>query len=140
MLATYWAILGLLLICLEIFSGTFFLLFLGIGALLTAFAKWLNVVDSLAIETALFAFLSLLNIALFRKKIKVSMTTNPTFAKEQSIRLEEDLAPQEKKSISYQGSLWQALNTTSETMPKGAEVLIEKIEGVTLHLRSKGEK
>lgn len=140
MQASFWAILGLLLVTLEIFTGTFVLLFFGIGGLLTALVKWLNLFDNLALEILTFSFLSLLNLFLFRRRIGKSLQLNTHFSKEQEVTLETSFGPQEKKSITYQGSPWQAINTSTQTLNAGDSVIIEKIEGVTLHLKPKEKK
>lgn len=128
-----WAIVGLLAILSELTMGSFFLLFLGLSALIVAGARLLGL-DNLLWEALLFSALSLASILLFRKKLLASFRVKGQFRIDNSVLLEVDMAPGATTSISYQGSMWTAVNVSNQVLKAGETAHIVKIEGVKLFL------
>lgn len=69
-----WCGLGLILLCLEMMSGTLYLLWPGIAALLMALLAWLLPTFSIAGQVFIYAALSLLAVAVWRKHEKSTPT------------------------------------------------------------------
>ena len=133
-----WAIVGLGLIVLEIFTTSFFILFFGLGALIVAGIKLFGL-SNLPIELVIFALIGVSGIIFFRKKVSDSFknTKGIQIDKEKIITLSEDIAAGKTGSVTYLGSPWRATNKSADDMKKGEDVRIENIDGVTLMLNKK---
>lgn len=134
MTALLWAALGILLLVVEMMTGTFVILFFGVSALVVALAKWLGL-DNWTIEVITFAVVGMLMLLIFRKKLKASFSPASGFKHEQSLRLTALLPASGEATIEYQGSLWTVANTTNEEIPAGAVVEVVKTEGVKLFVK-----
>lgn len=135
--ATYiWAIVGIVLIVIEIFTSTFFLLFFGIAALIVAVLRIFGM-SHLATEIIVFALVGTAGTLIFRKKIRASFrSTSPVRQdKDTKIILDADMLAGGMASITYQGSTWTAVNESTRDLKKGDTVLIDRVEGVKLIIR-----
>lgn len=136
--ATYiWAIIGIVLIVLEIFTSTFFILFFGIAALTVALLRIFGV-DHLATEIIIFATVGTGGTLIFRKKITESFrsTTPISQDKDTKIVLTNDVPAGGVSAITYQGSTWTAVNESARDFKKGETVLIDRVDGVKLIIKS----
>lgn len=77
----HWFVLGLVLIALEILTPTFFLIWFGLGALLTGIVVWLAVLG-LAAQVLIWSASSLIMMAIWLKYFRNPMDTRPGLAKE----------------------------------------------------------
>lgn len=77
----HWFVLGLALIALEMLTPTFFLLWFGLGALLTGTAVWLWPLG-LAAQVLLWSVTSLAMMGVWLKFFKNPVDTRPGLAKE----------------------------------------------------------
>lgn len=131
-----WAVLGLVLIISEIVTGTFFLLFFGVSALVVALLRVIFL-DHTAIEVILFSVIGIACVLVFRSKIVDSLAKedkSKSLDTNAIIRLSNDLASGGENKIEYRGTLWTAVNTTNYDFKKGEEVLIKSIEGIKLYI------
>lgn len=69
-----WCGLGLILLCLEMMSGTLYLLWPGMAALVMAFLAWLLPAFSTAWQIFIYAIFSVLAVAIWRKREKTKPT------------------------------------------------------------------
>ena len=134
----FWAVLGMVLIIVEIVSLSFVLLFFGASALLVAGAK-LAGLDHAAIEIALFAMGGVAGLLLFRKKLQDALTTRKALHidKETLIILSAKVPAKGRSDIQYQGTTWTALNESDLDLNIGDEALISRTDGVKLIIRPK---
>lgn len=133
--ALQWAVVGLVLIILEMLMGQFFVLFFGVSALLVALAKYLGV-NNFALEAALFAVFGLLGAVLVRKKMLVlqkSKNVEPDLL--QKFILSDDIPAGGEATIQYQGSPWRAENISGKNLAKGTQVQIVKVESIKLQIK-----
>lgn len=65
-----WGVLGLVLLGVEMATGTFYVLWFGVAALLLAVIVWLAPTLSVAVQLGLFAVLSLSSLFLWRRYYK----------------------------------------------------------------------
>ncbi len=133
-----WLILGGLLLGAEMASGAFFLMFFGIGALLTALLPFLGFQD-LGVQIGFFAIVSTALLLIFRKTALRNFQKTGS-SKEgddvgQELSIDSDLPANGDGTITYQGAPWSARNLTEIPLTKGSRVRIEKIEGVKLFVR-----
>lgn len=134
--AIAWAIVGIVLIIAEIFSLTFFLLFFGISSLLVAVAKTLGL-NHLPTEIVMFALLGVVGVFIFRQKLKATLSRSKGFAVDEDkiVTLSDDIPAHGEGRISYQGTMWTAVNDSPEPLIKGQKSFIERVDGVKLFLR-----
>lgn len=136
-----WVLIGIGLMILEVFSGTFYLLFVGFAALLTAAVSYLFGPVDWSIEAGLFAVLSIV-LALIVKKKQFHKTTVKDFQIDDKNLLiaSDNLAPGESKTIIYQGSPWAAENISDFPIQKGQQIQIQRMESIRLLVVPKEEK
>lgn len=131
-----WAVLGLILIVAEVLTGSFFLLFFGISALLISILRLFGL-DSLPTEMAIFAVAGLAGTLLFRKKLHKSLKEGDTIALDvgEKVRLTEDIPAKATSSITYRGTRWTAVNDSDSNLKQGDFALIARIDGVKVILK-----
>lgn len=136
--ALNWAVLGLLLLGLEMFTGTFVVLFFAIGAFLTAALTWLVVIDSSPIQVTVFTVMSAAILFFFRDKVKLGFKSKNEDLKGDvgtSVMVDADVAPGEQTEVQYQGARWIAVNESGQVLTKGASAKVVKVDGVKLILK-----
>lgn len=132
----YWICLGLLLLLAEVIgAGGFYLLFIGIAALIVGAIS----VGGLAawIQIALFAVLSAVFIGVLRKPLveRVRKTTRnadtPEFIGETARAVGPIPAGGEGK-IELRGSIWNARNAGTSDLPENAACTIAARDGLSM--------
>lgn len=134
-----WLILGLALIGAELLSGTFVILFFGIGALITSLLAFFAVVP-LALQILVFGLTSLVLLLIFRKRFIKTVSEDE---KKRSLSadvdtqliLSETLPPRGEAMIAYQGTHWSAVNLEENELKQGTRVRIERTEGIKIFVR-----
>lgn len=142
MIATLWAVAGLLLVAAEFAVPGLVIIFFGLGALLNAVA--VAVVPPLAARIPL-QFLTWLGastfafVALRRRFARVFKGEAPQTDDQddvgRSAQVLEAVGPERPGRVSYAGSSWRALSF-SETIEPGVTVTVLKKEGLTLYVTS----
>ena len=116
---TLWAVIGVCLLVLELFSMTFVFLFFGISALFVALATVLGL-DHRPLEIVLFSVLSVLSIFLFRQKIRNSFKRTPQYALEETLVLKVNIAADGGTAeIHHQGAIFTAVNVSHVPLVPG---------------------
>ncbi len=132
---TLWAIAALSLAGMELMSGTFYLLVLGLAAGCTAIAAWLGV--PLLGQFLLYAFFSVLGVVLVRKRIPQSQpeeVVNPDAGHRVDI---EAWLDDRHARVRYRGTFWDAIWTEPQLgATKPDQFVIERIEGNTVFIRA----
>lgn len=132
-----WLIVAAALLVIEMITGTFVLMFFGIGALLTAPLPFLGI-NSPSLQIGYFSLVSTIGLLLFRKSFiqrfqgKLKSSGSDVGNK---LYLESDLEAGGTGTVMYQGSPWKATNLETVLLPKGSQAQIDRIEGVTLFIR-----
>ncbi len=131
--AAHWAILGVILLLIELTTGTFVVLFFGLSALSLALLKILGL-DHLGFEIFIFAVDGALFTLGFRKKVLSRLAPQKLFLNDQAqqITLTSSIEAKSEATIQYQGTPWTAVNLTSEVLNKGQKVTVVKTEGIKL--------
>jgi len=136
-----WMVAGFLLLATEIFVPSFFLFFFGLGAACMGLFQLVVPGVPLWVELLLFIVVSTVWLALFRQRlIRYFEKRNPqkavdSIAGEEAIAL-EDLAPGAIGKAELRGASWNAKNLGEAVVSKGQRCQVEKIEGLTLHVRT----
>jgi membrane protein implicated in regulation of membrane protease activity len=136
-----WLVIGLVLMVAELLLPTgFFLFFFGVGAVATAFLACFGLLSSFIGQGLAFVTISLLCVVLLRKPLLAKFHfRNPTRPVNSLIgekaKALETIAPQGIGKVEMHGSSWSALNTGSELIAFNDRCRVEKIDGLTLHVR-----
>ena len=139
-----WAALGLVLAGMELFApGGFFVMFFGVGALVTGLAVRLTDLDA-TWQWLLFTAVSLFSLLVFRKRLLArvrgrSQTTAPVDAltSEFAVALEE-MAPGAMGQVELRGSGWKARNIGVHPVAIGQRCRVDRVDGLMLWIRAEG--
>lgn len=133
-----WAILGIVLLALELVTFTFILSFFGIGAILTAVTTWTGLTAGISSQLAVFSVTSLLAVFLFRKTAKKMFAgTNdrvPDYVGEK-VNVVKPIPAEGEGVIAYRGSEWIAFSDHTELISEGSKVEIIAIEGIRVKVK-----
>jgi membrane protein implicated in regulation of membrane protease activity len=133
-----WVAVGAILLGSELafVDAQFYLVFLGLAALVVGF---LNVAGlSLAVwaQWAVFAALAVVSMVVFRRRIYEHMRRTLPIMRSgpvgEVVMLAATLEPGETCRIEYRGSSWSAINSGISVIPAGARARIERVDGLTL--------
>ncbi|HEX8984296.1 MAG TPA: NfeD family protein [Bryobacteraceae bacterium] len=136
-----WLVAGLVLMLAELLLPTgFFLFFFGAGSVATALFACLGLLSSFVAQGLVFIGVSLLLLALLRKPLLAKFHfRNQAHAVDSLIgetaKALETIAPQAIGKVELRGSSWSALNTGPVLIALDTRCRVEKIEGLTLHVR-----
>lgn len=137
-----WLILGGVLMAAELLLPTgFFLFFFGVGAALTGCLVALGLLPSFAVQGLAFIAISLASIVLLRKPLlakfhfrnKAHSSVDSLIG--QTAKALDAMAPQAAGRVELRGSCWSALNVGAEPIVLDARCLVDKVDGLTLHVR-----
>jgi inner membrane protein len=136
-----WLILGIVLMVAELLlpSG-FFLFFFGVGGVTTGLLALLGLLPSFITQGLVFIGTSLFCVVILRKPLLTKFHfRNRTHAVDslvgESAQALEAIAPQMLGKVELRGSCWSALNTGSVIIDADVRCRVEKVEGLTLHVR-----
>lgn len=136
--ALNWAVIGLLLLGLELFTGTFVVLFFACGAFVTALITWAGLVESQPIQVFIFTVLSGGGLLLFKDKLQRGWGGKPQALQGDigvSVQLDQDLPAHGHCSVQYQGTTWTAVNESDHDRKSGEWVKVHRIDGVKLIIK-----
>jgi membrane protein implicated in regulation of membrane protease activity len=136
-----WLILGIVLMVAELLLPTgFFLFFFGVGGVITAFVALAGLLPSFIAQGLVFIAVSLFCVVLLRKPLLTKFHfRNRTHSVDslvgQTAQALEPIPPQAFGKVELRGASWSALNTGSVLIAPEVRCRVEKIEGLTLHVR-----
>lgn len=132
-----WAVIGVLLLSAEMFliDAQFYLVFLGVAAIVVGLIDWFGASLSGVAQWLLFALLALVSLVIFRGRLyrylrKSAGTVPELLNVGDLVQLPAALAPGESCRIEYRGTSWTARNVDQQQL--NGEVTIARIEGLTL--------
>ena len=136
-----WIVIGTLLFVAEMFAidAQFFLVFIGIGAVIVGLVGLLGIDLPTWAQWILFAALSLTSMFTLRRqfytKLRGRVGELPSSAKGSHIKVNEDVAPGHSSRAEYRGSVWTAINIGDEVIPSGATAVIDTVDGLNLKIK-----
>jgi membrane protein implicated in regulation of membrane protease activity len=137
-----WIIFGALLFGSElmIIDAAFYLVFIGLAAIITGLVDLLGLSLEYWAQWMLFASLSLVSMVLFRQQLyeKLRGGSGPGYVTGpagETIKLAEELAPGDSCRMSYRGTNWTVLNAGADAMASGENVRINSVDGLTLKVQ-----
>jgi len=128
-----WAIIGVVLIIIELMSVTFVFAFFGVGALIVSLTTWVGITPGLDSQFAVFALSSLLLMLAFRKTAKKLFFGHhdvPPAYKGEKVRVVKAIPVGGEGAISYRGSEWIAFSDSIDTISEGSTVEITTFDGI----------
>ena len=137
-----WTILGGLLLGAELFGldAQFYLIFIGLSALLVGLAELMGIDMPLWVQVAVFAVFSLIFLYTFRRtfyhKIRGSAEGYPEPLNGEVVKIIEDLGIGEEARIKYRGTEWNVRNTGESAISGGTRARVVKVDGLTLHVET----
>ncbi len=135
-----WMVVGAILLGAELFviEAEFFLVFIGVSAILTGLA--VTGVPTLPLwgQVILFAVLSLSSMVLFRKRVyarlRPGVADRPPDMTGDRVQVPQTLAPGETCRVEHRGTTWNARNDGAEPIPAGAMARILGTQGITMQI------
>ncbi|MEZ4814231.1 MAG: NfeD family protein [Bdellovibrionota bacterium] len=136
-MATTYAIIGIVLLILEVALPGFVLLPIGIAFIFTAIVAFF--VPTLEVTLIALAILAPLCFFGLRKLFKKSSkTTTPTnfdgLIGKQGI-VEDEIPAGERGYVKVYGDSWKVEGLPAEALPKGSKVVIDHVEGTQIFVR-----
>jgi membrane protein implicated in regulation of membrane protease activity len=137
-----WIVIGALLLGAELFfiEAEFYLVFLGVAAILSGLLA-LNAPDlPLWSEWIVFAGLSIVSMVFFRRRVYTALRPQVADRKDdlvdERIRIAIDLAPNAECRIDHRGTTWNARNVGVAPIASGAMVRVVGVDGITLRIEA----
>lgn len=136
----FWLSVAVALLIVEIIAPAFFFIFFAFSALLTAALVFFAILGGIAMEVGFFSVIAVLSLLLMRKRFAESLKAAGigNFAQNEKITLDTDISPNGEAQITYQGTVWTAVNDSGQPMARGEKVIIARTEGVKLILMKQG--
>jgi len=137
-----WMIFGAFLLGSELLGvdAAFYLVFIGLAAILTGFIEVAGFELEPWVQWLIFAGLGLFSMVLFRKKVYeklrgdgVGYNVGPAG---EFVEISETLQPGDSGRLSYRGTDWNVVNEGNSVIEKGARVRISRVDGLTLKVNS----
>jgi membrane protein implicated in regulation of membrane protease activity len=136
-----WMVAGIALLCLELFAidVQFYLIFIGVGAIVVGLIGVIGIDVPTWSQWVLFAALSLVAMFTVRRQL-YEKTRGRAVGYEGSgagdrVTIAEELAPGGSCRTDYRGTAWTAVNVGEEVIPAGAQGVIDGVDGVNLKIR-----
>jgi membrane protein implicated in regulation of membrane protease activity len=137
-----WIVAGAALLAVElVVPFDFWLIFIGLAALLTGFALYLAPGLSDTAQWALFGVLAVVSLVFFRRLVRRRFVErrgesriDDALVGEAGAAL-EPLGPGAFGRVELRGSTWKARNAGEAPIETGTRVRVERVEGLVLHVR-----
>ncbi len=140
----HWLALGLILVALELsVAGGFYILFLGVAAIVISALSLLEVAGPLWVQLLLFSVLSVLSLLFFRSpllrwmKLDRASPDIDSLVGETGVML-DDIPPGEIGRAELRGTVWSARNTSAEILQKGHRCVVVRVDRLTLLIKPEG--
>ena len=141
MLWWQWMVLGIVLLGAEMMvDAQFYLVFLGVSAVLVGLLALALPSSPMWLEWLLFSAIAIATLVLFRRKLFGKVRGNaPGF--DQGVIgeigiVEAEIAAGGSGRITFRGTTWTAHNVGDQSLPQNARVRIDAVSGVTVDVRS----
>ena len=137
-----WMILGGLLLGAELagIDAQFYLIFIGVSALMVGLAELVGINMPMWVQMAAFGVFSLVFLYLFRRKLYDKIRGAVEGFREtingESVHVEEDIAAGAETRVEFRGSRWTTRNVGDGTITAGSRAKVVKVDGLTLHVEA----
>ncbi len=135
----FWFALGVVFLILEVLTGGFWMLFLGIGALITSGIHGLGFISGLNQGILTFLITSFLSLFIIRpylmKRLHKSASRAMGDPSGQMVVVVQEIPADGPGRVAFQGSTWDALSESGEMIPVDAKVKIVRQDGIRLFVK-----
>ena len=132
--AVVWAVVGLVLVIVELLTGTFYLLVLGIAAFGAALAAWLGLQFSVqSIIAALIGAIGCYGVHLYRARNRAEQMAPIDAGMPASFESWLDAGARLAR-VRYRGASWDARVEGGDALEPGATVYVLVVDGNTLRV------
>ena len=137
-----WMIIGALLLGSELLGvdAAFYLVFIGIAAMITGLIELGGVGLEPWLQWIVFSVISVVSMVIFRKKLYamlrgegVGYETGPAG---EIVTVEQALEPGQSGRMSYRGTDWTIVNDGDQAIAAGQRVRISRVDGLKLNLET----
>ena len=137
-----WMIVGALLLGSELLGveAAFYLVFIGLAAMVTGLVELAGAGLEPWMQWILFSIISVVFMVIFRKKLYamlrgsgVGYQTGPAG---EIVTVEEALQPGQSGRMSYRGTDWTIVNDCDQAFSAGQRVRISRVDGLKLNLET----
>lgn len=135
-----WILLGLILLGLELMVGTFYLLFLGLAAVVVGLIGVFGFDGPLWLEWLLFTGLSVGLVLMLRRpllgkfRIQSELRDIDSLTGEAAVA-SEPIAPGDLGKVEMRGTSWNARNVGETPLAAGQRCRVEEVQGLLLSVR-----
>lgn len=130
--AIVWAVIGLVLVIVEVVTGTFYLLMLGVAAFGAALAAWLGLgFSAQSIVAAVVSAVGCYGVHVYRAKNRAGQMPPIDAGMPASFESWIDAAARLAR-VRYRGASWEARVEGAEALEPGATVYVLAADGNTL--------
>jgi membrane protein implicated in regulation of membrane protease activity len=132
---SFWVVIGIALLIVEILSVSFYSIFFGIGGLVTALFVYIGLADEISAQLLVFGIASMASLFIFRKKLVELFDKNAKDFKEivdDFAKVSSPIPPHGEGKVYYRGADWIAYSDADHSIDKDARVKIRKIDGIKL--------
>jgi membrane protein implicated in regulation of membrane protease activity len=138
-----WISIGALMLAAEMafVDAEFYLVFLGVSALLVGGVDLAGTTLPYWAQWLLFAGLALGSLVFFRHRVYGAMHPPPDGAIQEGVTgdvaiAREPIAPDATGSVDLRGARWTAHNEGERTIETGGRCIVSRSEGLTLHVKA----
>lgn len=137
-----WIVIGFALLLAELLTpGGFYIAFFGMGGIVVGLLKAMGLITSFTIEGLLFVGISLAGLAFFRKPLQQRFKQLTPQIPVDEIEREsataiDDIPAGGIGKVELRGTPWNAHNAGTDPILKSQRCRIERIDGITLHVRA----
>jgi len=137
-----WMIIGALLLGSELLGvdAAFYLVFIGIAAIITGLIELGGAGLEVWMQWIVFSIISVVLMVIFRKKLYallrgdgVGYETGPAG---EIVTVDQALEPGQSGRMSYRGTDWTIVNDSDQVIAAGQQVRISRVDGLKLNLES----
>lgn len=135
-----WLILGFALLGGEMLApGGFYLLFVGIGALIVGLLALADLAGPSWTQWLLFTLLSVLSLTILRSRLARSILPSRPGAEiiGETVELTTAIQPDGVGQARFRGSVWRVHNAGPRALEVGARCRVDEVNGITLTVGSR---
>lgn len=134
--AIFWGSAGLILIIADVVFGSFFMLFLGVGALVTGAAVWSGMLANPVYQWLCFALVSLSGVISLRKTLISRFGSKSATGYDehtgQRVLVCEAIPAGGSGRVMYRGAEWPARTLDGSALEQHKHALIHALDGIVL--------
>ena len=137
-----WMIVGVLMLGSELLGvdAAFYLIFIGIAAVITGLVELAGAGLEPWVQWLLFSVIALVLMVFFRKKVYAMLRSEGAGYESgpagEIIFLEQSLQPGESGRFTFRGTDWTIVNDSDEPLEAGGQAQINRVDGLSLKLTS----